>query len=89
MSAHELLGMLKYEYINNEWIVSPTARRIYRAAAVASWALFVPFIALLLPGALEALRPFLRPLVFIAVLGTATNLVGMEYFLARFDKLVF
>jgi hypothetical protein len=77
--------MLKYEYINKEWIVSPTARRVYRTAAVVSLTLFVPLVAALL-GGFDAIRPFLRPLVFIGVLGTATNLVGMEYFLARFDN---
>jgi hypothetical protein len=32
--------MLKYEYISKEWIVSPTAGRVYRASAVLSVALF-------------------------------------------------
>ena len=78
--------MLKYEYVNKEWIVSPTARRVYRTAAAVSLTLPALLVAIRLPGGFEAIHPFIRPLVFIGVSGTATNLVGMEYFLARFDN---
>ncbi len=70
------------DYINKEWIVSPTARRVYRAAAVASFLLFVPVISVVLN---VPMRP-LRPLLFLGVLGTALNGIGMEYFLFRFDN---
>jgi len=42
--------MLKYEYINKEWIVSPTARRVYRASAALSVALFFSWWAILFVG---------------------------------------
>jgi hypothetical protein len=74
--------MLRYEYVNKEWIVSPTARIVYRAAAIVSLTLFPSLMALLL---LDPVRPFLKPFIFFAVLGTAVNALGMEYFLFRFD----
>jgi len=58
--------MLRYEYIDKEWIVSPTARLVYRAAAIVSLMLFPALEAVQL---LDPVRPFLKPLVFIAVLG--------------------
>ncbi len=79
--------MQPYESINKEWIVSPRARRVYRAAAYASIALFLGFVWVVLEGGIPAsLAPFARPLLFVGVLGTATTLVGMEYFLFRFDN---
>lgn len=79
--------MLKYEYINKEWIVSPTARRVYRSAAVLSFMVFLPVIAVLFPGKIPAsIPPILRSLLLIGVLGTAITAIGMEYFLLRFDK---
>ena len=74
--------MLRYEYINKEWIVSPTARRVYRACAVISLMLGPLAIAEILDGPL----PFFKQLLFVTVLATAVNLVGMEYFLFRFDQ---
>jgi len=73
--------MRYFDYINKEFIVSPTARRVYRAAAVASFLLFVPVISILLN---VPMRP-LRPLIFVGVVGTAMNGIAMEYFLFRFD----
>jgi hypothetical protein len=74
--------MLRYEYIRKEWIVSPTARFVYRAAAVTSLALFPLLIAVQL---FELIHPLLRALVFLAVVGAALNVMAMEYFLFRFD----
>ena len=37
-------------------------------------------------GMLGPLRPILRPLLFIGAIGTALTVVGMEYFLFRFDN---
>ena len=74
--------MLRFEYIPREWIASPRARLVYRAAAIASLALFPLLMAVQLPS---ALRPLLRLLVFFGILGTALTLVGMEYFLLRLD----
>jgi hypothetical protein len=73
--------MNPYEYINKEWIVSPTARRVYRTAAAVSLIMTLAFVAAVFN---EPIR-FLKPLVFIGTVGTAVNLVGMEYFLFRFD----
>jgi hypothetical protein len=78
--------MLKYEYINKEWIVSPTARRIYRASAALSVALFFSWCALLIVGGIPStLAPVARPLLFAGVLGAGITFVGMEFFLFRFD----
>jgi hypothetical protein len=49
--------MLKYEYINKEWIVSPTARRVYRASAVLSVALFFGWWAILFVGGVPSTSP--------------------------------
>ena len=68
--------------ITKQWIVSPTARLVYRTAAVVSLTLFP-----LLPGLLfDPRRLILGALLFLAVLGTAINAVGMENFLIRFDN---
>ena len=79
--------MLKYDYINKEWIVSRTARRVYRASAMLSLLVFpVLWVAISGSGMLDPLRPILRPLLLIGVIGTALTGLGMEYFLLRFDK---
>ena len=78
--------MLPYELINKEWIVSRTARTVYRAAAVLSLLLFpVLWLAIVDDGMLGPLRSILRPLLFVGVLGMALTGLGMEYFLFRFD----
>ena len=74
--------MQSYELISKEWIVSPRARLVYRTAAVVSLAL-IPLVAALI---LDSRRPVLRSLLFLAILGTALNAIGMEYFLLRFDN---
>jgi tellurite resistance protein TehA-like permease len=74
--------MLRYEFISKEWIVSPRARLVYRAAAVASLML-IPLLAEII---IYPQHTFLRPLVFLAVVGMALNGLGMEYFLIRFDN---
>jgi hypothetical protein len=76
--------MLRYELINKEWIVSRTARSVYRASATLSMLLFpVLWLAIESDG---TLGPFLRPLLFIGVLGMALKGLAMEYFLFRFDN---
>jgi hypothetical protein len=75
--------MLKYELINKGWIVSHTARSVYRASAALSLLIF-PALWLAIEGN-GILGPFLRPLLFIGVLGMALTGLGMEYFLFRFD----
>jgi len=63
--------MLRYEYIPRAWMVSPRARIAYRAAAIASLTLLPLLMAVQLPS---PVRPLLRLLIFLAVLGTALEL---------------
>jgi len=79
--------MLRYYYINKEWILSATARRIYRISASLSIMLFLIEWAVRMhvpigPGML----PIVRPLVFAGVFGAAITLIAMEYFFFGFDK---
>lgn len=76
--------MLTHYYINKEWIISRTARRIYRTAATLSLALFLvlPFADSIPPS----YGPLFRLFFFAGVLGTATTLIAMEYFLLGFDS---
>lgn len=79
--------MLRNYYINKEWMVSPTARHIYRFAAVLSVALFFVWFALLLRGEIPAtLVPAMRLFLPAGVLGAAVTMVAMEYFLFGFDR---
>jgi hypothetical protein len=78
--------MQPYEFINKEWIISATALRVYRTAAYLSIMLFLFWCYTLFEGVPLAYRPFARLLVFAGVLGAGTVLVGMEYFLFRFDQ---
>jgi hypothetical protein len=78
--------MLKYEYISKEWIVSPTARRVYRASAALSVALFFGWWAILFVGGIPStISPLVRLLLLAGVLGAGITFVGMEFFLLRFD----
>ena len=80
--------MLKFELINKEWIVSRTARTVYRSAAIASLGIFFPLTALILNldrDMAHPLRLLLKPLLFLGVVGMALTGLGMEYFLFRFD----
>ena len=78
--------MLRYEYINKEWIVSQAARRVYRASACLSIALLLGWwIALFEGGIPTAFALASRLLLFLGVLGAGITLIGMEYFLFRFD----
>jgi|GEM_PF-1355475 len=79
--------MLKYEYIRKEWIVSPTARTVYRGSALLSIALFFGVFLVVLEGGIPAsIAPVARQLLFSGALGAGVTLVGMEYFLLRFDR---
>jgi predicted tellurium resistance membrane protein TerC len=77
--------MLRYYYINKEWIVSGTARRTYRIAAGLSLALFFMLVAVRLVGAIPEALPVVKLLLFAGVLGAATTMIAMEYFLFGFD----
>jgi hypothetical protein len=82
--------MLKYEYIKREWIISSVARLVYRVAAAVSVAFFLFWMALVVQGAIggipDSLRSVVRPLILVGVLGAGITLVGMEFFLIRFDS---
>jgi len=79
--------MLRYYYINKEWMVSGRARRIYRVAAGLSVALFFMLIAVHLAREIpENVLPFVRLLLLAGVVGAATTMVAMEYFLFGFDS---
>lgn len=73
--------MNTYEFINKEWIVSPRARRVHRAAAAISLTLYFSVFA----AVLNVKTPFLRQIVLLGVVGTALTLIAMEFFLFRFD----
>jgi hypothetical protein len=77
--------MLRYYYINKEWLISTTAQRIYRIAAYLSLALFVLLIWLRTTPVPENFLPLIRLCLLIAVVGAATTMVAMEYFLFGFD----
>lgn len=79
--------MLRYEYINRQWVVSRTARRICRVSAILSVALFFGLWAVQLKGEIPAsIAPVARLLLLAGVLGYATTMLAMEYFLFRFDN---
>ena len=73
--------MLKYEYISKEMIVSPTARWVYRTAAVVSLTIFFSLAIIVRNGP----TPLLKQILFIGVVAAGLITVGMEFFLFRFD----
>ena len=78
--------MLRNYYINREWLLSLTARRVYRTAATMTFVL--PLMLILIPvvGPVpESLLPWVKLFLFLGVLGTAITTIGMEYFLFSFD----
>jgi hypothetical protein len=78
--------MLKYDYINKEWIVSPVARRIYLVSAIISLLFFIGISAAVVQGGLPEIDPAIaRTVVLIGALGAGITSVGMLYFLVRFD----
>ena len=79
-------GIQHFEYIKKEWIVSPTARRVYRAAASVSLMLFFCLLLVLFTGGVpRSVAPLARALLFVGTRGAGTTFVGMETFLFRFD----
>jgi len=68
-------------------MVSIAARRVYRVATSLSLALFFVFLAMGLTEAIpDALIPVLKAVILAGVLGSATTMVAMEYFLFGFDN---
>lgn len=79
--------MLRNYYINKEWMVSRGARFIYRTAATLSLGLFLLLIALRSVREIpHDIVPIVRLLLLVGVLGAATTMVAMEYFLFGFDN---
>jgi len=79
--------MLRNYYINKEWIVSRRARSLYRLTATLSVALFFMLIAVHMAGEIPAnMIPAVRAFLLIGVVGAATTMVAMEYFLFGFDQ---
>jgi hypothetical protein len=74
--------MQPYELISKDWILSGIARRVYRIAAGLSLTLYLSLVEIGMRGP----TPFLKQFVFLGILGTAINGVGMEFFLFRFDE---
>jgi hypothetical protein len=77
--------MLSYDYINKEWIVSRAALRVYRVAAILSLVLFLIMAAEIVGEVPSVLGPVLKPLLLVGILGAGITVVGMQFFLFRFD----
>lgn len=77
--------MLRYDYINKEWIVSATAYRVYRLAACLSMMLFFLWLYAVTQGIPPVYSPIAGIVALAGVMGAGTVFVGMEYFLFRFD----
>ena len=77
--------MRHYDYINKEWIVSRTARHVYRLAASLSLVLYPILAAQIVGGVPKTLEPVLKTLLFTGIVGTAITALGMEFFFFRFD----
>ena len=80
---------MRHYYINKEWMLSTTARHIYRAASILSLML-VPSLFWLIflqaeSGMSSMWLPVARWLALASILGTATTIVAMEYFIFGFD----
>ena len=80
--------MLKYEYIPKNLIVSRTARKFYRVAAVFSWVLaaFLVFGPLLPDSSSPWMLVLMKCLVLLGVLGAGVTLVAMELFFFGFSE---
>ncbi len=78
--------MINYMYIQKEWIVSPFARRFYRATARGSVA-FLFFAVFVAMGFLPAFfAPLAKALLLAGALSTGATMLGMECFLFLFDN---
>ena len=77
---------MRYYYINREWLLSDTARQVYRTAATVTLVFFGTLVSLgLLDQVPKSLMPVLKAFLLCGVLGTALTAVAMEYFLFAFD----
>ena len=77
--------MYRY-YISRNWMVSGTARTVYRLSAWLSIALFFMLLAIpFLPHLSDSLAFAYRAALFCGVVGAGIVWVAMEYFLFGFD----
>jgi hypothetical protein len=73
--------MNHYEFVPKRMLVSVSSRQTYRIAAALSLTIFLSLPAILINGP----SALLKQVLFIGVVGMAITLVGMEFFLFRFD----
>jgi hypothetical protein len=79
--------MLRNYYINKAFMVSNTARRIYRLATFASLGMCVMLVVLKIAGGVpQGSLTVVKVLLFAGAMGTALAFVAMEYSLFGFDK---
>jgi len=77
------VSMLRYELVSPQMIVSRTASRLYRASAIISIGRFVSWITFS-EGLSQSV--FAPTIVLVAAISAAITIVGMEFFLFRFDE---
>src|SRR5690348_14008663 len=78
--------MMRNYYINREWLLSNTARQVYRTAATVTLLFFVMLVSIGLADRIpESLLPVLKGFLLLGVLGMALTATAMEYFLFAFD----
>ena len=79
--------MLRYELISPKLIVSRTAYHVYRVSACLSILLFVALCIVISEGSLpEIIAPIAQSLLLVFAIAAASTIVGMEFFLFRFDN---
>jgi hypothetical protein len=79
--------MLRNYYINKDFIVSATARKVYRFTATISLGMLAMLFATILSGGVPGiLQPFFKQLLFVGAFGSAVTIVAMDYFLFAFDR---
>lgn len=81
---------MRYYLISENWLISPTARRVYRWCAAISLLLLPSYFLFFLLARLGMLTPLtenlLRLLLIVSVAATAVIWVAMEYFLFVIDE---
>lgn len=81
---------MRYYLISEDWLISPTARKVYRWCAAISLLLLPTYVLFFVLAKLGTLTPFtenlLRLLLILSVAATAVIWVAMEYFLFVIDE---
>jgi len=73
--------------IKKEWVLSSGARRLYRAGALLSLMLLFLLAAWLSSHPVSnSFQPIARLLLLMCIAGSLVTLVGMNYFLFRYDR---